>query len=171
MTMLPLDAFSAALICPKCRERLHPIDFRCSSGHSFKLIGGQPVLVDFDHSILAEDEVVSSNAGSAITRGGGGLKGSLVGLMLPKNEVAAKNARRLIDEMPKGGTLLVIGGADAGTGTEALYEEIGVIGFDIYGTRLTQFVADAHQIPLADASVDAVWIQAVLEHVLDPWGS
>jgi SAM-dependent methyltransferase len=33
---------------------------------------------------------------------------------------------------------------------------------------VTQFVADAHQIPLADGSVDAVVVQAVLEHVLDP---
>jgi SAM-dependent methyltransferase len=43
-----------------------------------------------------------------------------------------------------------------------------VIAFDLYGSALTQFIADAHQIPLADGSVDAVVIQAVLEHVLDP---
>jgi ubiquinone/menaquinone biosynthesis C-methylase UbiE len=29
-------------------------------------------------------------------------------------------------------------------------------------------VADGHQLPIADGSVDGVWIQAVLEHVLDP---
>ena len=30
------------------------------------------------------------------------------------------------------------------------------------------FVADAHQLPLANNSIDGVVIQAVLEHVLDP---
>jgi SAM-dependent methyltransferase len=33
---------------------------------------------------------------------------------------------------------------------------------------MVQFIAGAHQILLADKSVDAVVIQAVLEHVLDP---
>jgi ubiquinone/menaquinone biosynthesis C-methylase UbiE len=71
--------------------------------------------------------------------------------------------------MPPGGMLLIIGGADAGVGTAILYDELNVIGLDIYETRLVQIVADAHQIPLSDGSVDAVWIQAVLEHVLEPW--
>ena len=44
-----------------------------------------------------------------------------------------------------------------------------MIGFDIYGSPITQFIADAHQIPLRNESVDAVVVQAVLEHVLDPW--
>jgi SAM-dependent methyltransferase len=64
------------------------------------------------------------------------------------------------------GTTLVVGGGIQGTGTGRLGGEI--IAFDIYPTDLTRFVADAHHIPLVDGSVDGVWIQAVLEHVLDP---
>jgi SAM-dependent methyltransferase len=66
--------------------------------------------------------------------------------------------------------LLVIGGGTAGNGIEAVYADtrVRVVAFDIYGSPLTQFIADAHQIPLADQSVDAVVIQAVLEHVLEP---
>jgi ubiquinone/menaquinone biosynthesis C-methylase UbiE len=66
--------------------------------------------------------------------------------------------------------VLVIGGGTIGNGVEALYADrrIRIIGFDIYGSPMTQFIADAHQIPLASDSVDAVVIQAVLEHVLDP---
>jgi ubiquinone/menaquinone biosynthesis C-methylase UbiE len=57
-----------------------------------------------------------------------------------------------------------------GNGTERLYRanRASLLAFDIEPSPLTQFVADAHQIPLADGSVDAVVIQAVLEHVLDP---
>jgi len=45
---------------------------------------------------------------------------------------------------------------------------VRVAGFDIYASPNVQLVADAHAIPLADGCADAVWIQAVLEHVLDP---
>jgi ubiquinone/menaquinone biosynthesis C-methylase UbiE len=66
--------------------------------------------------------------------------------------------------------VLVIGGGTIGNGAEALYSDprMRLIAFDVYGSPVTQFIADAHQIPLADASVDAVVVQAVLEHVLDP---
>jgi len=66
--------------------------------------------------------------------------------------------------------VLVVGGGRVGNGAGALYAEgrVRVLGFDLYASPLTQFIADAHRIPLADESVDAVVIQAVLEHVLDP---
>lgn len=53
---------------------------------------------------------------------------------------------------------------------QKLYDDndIRVLAFDIYISPHILFVADAHQIPLADASIDCVIIQAVLEHVLDP---
>jgi len=43
-----------------------------------------------------------------------------------------------------------------------------MIGFDIYVSDHTHLIADAHQVPFADATFDAVLIQAVLEHVLEP---
>jgi SAM-dependent methyltransferase len=57
-----------------------------------------------------------------------------------------------------------------GNGLEQLYADrhARLIAFDIYASPLTQFIADAHRIPLATGSVDAVIVQAVLEHVLDP---
>jgi SAM-dependent methyltransferase len=79
---------------------------------------------------------------------------------------------RLVGEATPGTrpVVLVVGGGTLGSGAEALYDDprVGVVAFDIYGSPLVQFVADAHAIPLADASVDGVWVQAVLEHVLDP---
>jgi SAM-dependent methyltransferase len=65
---------------------------------------------------------------------------------------------------------LVVGGGTIGNGVEAPDSDrrLSVIAFDVYGTELVQFIADAHQMPLADKSVDAVVIQAVREHVLDP---
>jgi len=66
--------------------------------------------------------------------------------------------------------VLVIGGGTVGNGTGELYEDrrARVVAFDIYGSPMTQFIGDAHAIPIATGAVDAVVVQAVLEHVLDP---
>lgn len=96
------------------------------------------------------------------------------------NTVPAENVRRLLalarqQAANRGGgsspTVLVIGGGEMGFGLEDLYAspDVDVLAFDIYVSPLTQFVADAHHIPLASESVDAVVVQAVLEHVLEPW--
>jgi SAM-dependent methyltransferase len=66
--------------------------------------------------------------------------------------------------------VLVVGGATVGQGAGWLVGDASwtTIAFDIYPTGGTSFVADAHRIPLADRSVDVVWVQAVLEHVYRP---
>lgn len=180
MPLLPIAELASDLVCPRCRSavRADGDGYGCMGsgcGRRFPVLGGQPVLVDFDQSILAEEEVRARAAGSAIRRGkSSGAKSAILTVMLPPNRSAARNAERLIElskataERPR---LLIIGGGSEGEGTEALYRDasLQLIAFDIYGSELTQFVADAHQTPLGDATVDAVWIQAVLEHVLDPW--
>jgi SAM-dependent methyltransferase len=89
----------------------------------------------------------------------------------PPNRAAERNVARFLSLLPGPEPLvLVIGGGTIGNGVGALYDDrrVRVVAFDIYGSPLTQLIADAHQIPLASASVDGVLIQAVLEHVLDP---
>jgi SAM-dependent methyltransferase len=74
---------------------------------------------------------------------------------------------RVASERP---VILVIGGGTVGGGLDDLYNavDIDILAFDIYWSPFTQFMADAHRIPLADAAIDGVVIQAVLEHVLEP---
>ena len=66
--------------------------------------------------------------------------------------------------------VLVVGGAVVGFGASPLYEDasVSVVGSDIYRSDLTHLVADGHQLPFVDCSFDGVWIQAVLEHVVEP---
>ena len=132
------------------------------------------MLVDFERSILERDAITAAGDGSAPgtrrRRVFRRLPARVRAWWKPPNTVAARQVDGLIARLGGRSTrVLVIGGGALGNGTEALYAAApAVIGFDIYGSELTQFIADAHQIPLPDATVDAVVIQAVLEHVLDP---
>jgi ubiquinone/menaquinone biosynthesis C-methylase UbiE len=180
MGLLDLADVAPLLVCPRCRSRvLEATDgFRCSSKsctfnapRSFSLIGRWPTLVDFERSILEPAELCGSPTGALHRWSIERLPRRLRSWWKPRNRVAARNVERLLALLRAPAPLiLVIGGGVIGNGVEEIYSDRGtrVVAFDIYGTPLVQFIADAHQIPLADGSVDAVVVQAVLQQVLDP---
>ena len=140
----------------------------------FPVAAGQPVLIDFDQSVASPEWFTGvETPASPVTRRRQWPR-QLKGMLLGTAGISARNVRRFRDNIPSGPSSLVlmIGAATRGMGTNALYEdpEVRQVAFDIYPSVLTHFVADAHQIPLADACVDAVCVQAVLEHVVDPAG-
>jgi SAM-dependent methyltransferase len=172
------------LVCPRCRSELEYSDrarrclsaaCRYSAAGSFPTVGPWPVLVDFERSILKR-EAVEAAPGAALAPGalrhrvGDRMPAAVRAWWKPLNIVAARNVDTLLSRLDgQSPVVLVIGGAEMGNGVDAVYAgEPTVIAFDIYGTALTQVIADAHQIPLRSGTVDAVVIQAVLEHVLDP---
>jgi SAM-dependent methyltransferase len=69
--------------------------------------------------------------------------------------------------------VLVIGGRILGQGMESIGNNtaIDLVESDVsvsFGTR-TMLICDAHDIPFEDGSFDGVIVQAVLEHVADPY--
>ena len=184
MSLIDLPALASLLVCPRCRSSLleSETSLSCSSRScalhaegSFPLVGRWPALVDFEGSILVREDLGSSSEHGPLT---GSRRWSIDRFPArfrswwrPTNRVAVRNIDRLRSLLAGSSPLvLVVGGGTIGNGAEALYADprLRLIAFDVYGSSVTQFIADAHQIPLANASVDAVVIQAVLEHVLDP---
>lgn len=170
------------LRCPRCRGPLSAGERRwaCTdaaciySRDGFPVVGAQPCLVDFDDSILDRGELVASGGASRVARRGGGLTAALkraAHRLWQSDRFAQGLATRFLAAAVQSGArprVLVIGGGSIGRGAEPLYAGAEVVAFDIYASPNTQFVGDAHRIPCADGAFDGVWIQAVLEHVLEP---
>jgi SAM-dependent methyltransferase len=182
VSLASLAEIEPLFVCPRCHSPLTRSGsaFRCSSAScalsaptSFPLIGRLPGLVDFDGSILRREELDPDRGADPLVAprwSAERLPSSVRSLWKPVNAVAAGNVQRLLSQLEGQATVLVVGGGSVGNGVERLYDEsrIRVVAFDVYSSPLVQFIADAHQIPLADRSVDAVVVQAVLEHLVDP---
>lgn len=181
MALADREYIEALLCCPRCKVRvLFSGEGPYCTSPSCPMFGtprlsvcGQPVLIDFADSVVSPDDVLAWSSdqqshGSRLRY----LSRSLSRMTRGENQVAANNADRLLRFLHSTDdrALLVVGGGTIGSGADQLYRDpvISIVAFDVFASPLTQFVADAHHIPLPDEAVDAVWVQAVLEHVLDP---
>jgi len=182
------DALLSITACPRCRSRVIPCAdtdrkraYRCSNAgcelaeDGFPLLHEQPVLIDFSASIIDRAGILRRDGGSVQPRDVNGtwLRTHVHRLLCGDNH----NARRVAADLTRGlkkrrgkPRVLIIGGGTIGAGSSELCldRDIDVISLDVFASPNTTFVADGHRLPLVDGSVDAVWVQAVLEHVLDP---
>lgn len=147
-------------------------DPSCPRAAGFPVTSGQPVLIDFDASILDRGHFERTRGISPVRRAGRGLRYWVRRIAYGINRVAPANADEIVRHLREvpAPVVLIIGGGESGVGVDRLRTEpkLRLAVFDVYPSQETQFVSDAHGLPLQDGAVDAVWIQAVLEHVLDP---
>jgi SAM-dependent methyltransferase len=138
------------------------------------MVGAQPVLIDFAASIF-ERRMYDAESGSVLQRDVSrrSIGSRLHRLTFGGNPVAVSNSAKFIDLLKRESrrpVVLVVGGGTIGSGADELYHDdaIELVGTDVYASPHTVLVADAHRLPFEDGVFDGVWVQAVLEHVLEP---
>jgi SAM-dependent methyltransferase len=165
--------FASYLRCPRCLGELrhdHSALSCVECSESYPVLDGIPVLLNEDNSIFRIEDFVNG-AGTFFGDGSRFRRLSArLSPMLARNVVSEANFRRLLAELgPTDRRVLVVGGSVLGQGMDVLAgSDAELVETDVaFGPR-TRYVADAHDLPFADQTFDAVVAQAVLEHVVDP---
>ena len=137
---------------------------------SFICINGKPVLIDFSQSIIKEEWFQQTEENISVIGKRDDFLRKIKNLITGSSNNTSKSIDIFKKNLSKDSIVLLIGSGSVGSGLKNLYNDksLNLIACDIYPNNKIQFIADGHNIPLKDASVDGVIIQAVLEHVLDP---
>ncbi|QNE31047.1 methyltransferase domain-containing protein [Sphingomonas sp. NBWT7] len=177
-----IDDIADLLACPRCGADLArtPADrLSCSkkcAGDAQPVLprlAGKDVLVDFDRSVLDREATLASGASSVVKRGS--WRTVFRHVVDGTNPYVGMFARMMLDGVkrdpaPGPKTIVMFGAGEEGYGSKPLYEDpdVRIVAFDIYASPIVTFVADAHNVPVKDASVDGVWLQGMLEFTIDP---
>ena len=167
-----------ALRCPCCSSRLTSGEefLQCARpecGTRFVVLGGVPVLLNETWGLFSIEDNFRRFSGrqSRYLR----LK-TFAKRIVPRittNVAARRNysqlAKMLLNsrENPR---VLVIGAGGGGIGVNRLFKDgqIEVVETDVAISERTHVVCDAHQLPFANETFDAVIIQAVVEYLQEP---
>jgi SAM-dependent methyltransferase len=159
------------LACPICKEKLtkHKDGFECRKCETiFPIIKNVPVLINKKNSLFSVQSFYNNKSERKYKR--------ILKKIIPRislNLKAKDNYLKLSDllrERQNKSLVLVVGGGSTGQGIELIVDNPNIIPVetDVYFGKRNQIVADAHDLPFFSGSFDAVIIQVVLEHVVDP---
>lgn len=168
------------LRCPKCLSLLIEVENLLSCQNNgcqkkYPIVNDIPILINEEHSIfLIKDFLDNKETTFNLDKNTLEKIAKKIVPSISNNIKAKTNYKKLLSLLlsrtpsPK---VLVIGGSIPGEGFEQLLSEpkLILIESDVsFGPR-TQIIFDAHNIPFPNEYFDCVILQAVLEHVVDPY--
>jgi SAM-dependent methyltransferase len=164
--------------CPRCGKTLEwgeqqgkCTDPACAA--SYPIVGGIPILIDEAQSLFRVADLVKALA-SPPPRRAPTWKHRIRKLLptVSRNVGAAGNYRFLRNQLESRGSarVLVLGGGDLGEGMRELLgtRRLELVESDVVPGPRAAMLFDAHRIPFAESSFDAVVVQAVLCYLQDP---
>ncbi|RMD92642.1 MAG: class I SAM-dependent methyltransferase, partial [Calditrichaeota bacterium] len=135
-----------------------------------------PVLIDEKCSIFSIEDIIQNKECCSNKSFKNRFKRSVKKLLpeLTLNPISKRNYIKFEREILSNKSeaiVLVLGGGVIGKGMEHILANprLTFIETDVYFGPRTNLICDAHVLPFKDSSLDAVIIQAVLEHVVDPY--
>ncbi len=168
------------LICPATKGKLSQNGNYLASTLNpticYPVVDGIPILIDNDRSIFSIEDFIDRKDTTfklaEITPGKVTIK-KVIDQIIPSistNLKAAENYKKLIELLPSGSKILVIGGSIKGQGMDEIYANTSfeIIGADVSFGPEIDVISDAHDLPFDNETFDCVIVQAVLEHVLEP---
>ncbi|MCL1472413.1 methyltransferase domain-containing protein [Argonema antarcticum] len=174
------DSTQELLCCPVCQSKLtlEKEKFKCTNPQCethFPVVDGIPILVNESNSIFSIGDFLKYENTTFDLKNKSKIKEFITNL-LPGIDVNVKtkenyqNFAEVVLKLNKNPKILILGGSILGKGMEPILSvpSIEIISSDVSFGPYTALICDAHDIPFEDNSFDAVIIQAVLEHVLDP---
>lgn len=174
------SAIQELLCCPICKTKIKYQDdyFVCtiSTCHgTFPVIDGVPVLINEEASLFSLDDF-KNRSNTIVNLRENKAKKLLIHLvpMISKNIKAKQNYANFAELLLKQSMVpkvLILGCGNLGAQMKILlsYSSIELVESDVFFGPRTQLIVDAHDIPFASNSFDGIVIQAVLEHVVDPY--
>ena len=119
------------------------------------------------------DTICESNLKKKYISRSSKISSQIKSIFIVTNKISITNGTKFVDNLyliSKKPKVLIAGSAEIGNGTSSFLSDsnINTLGLDIYQTENVDLVADAHYLPFQNNTFDGVWIQAVLEHVMDP---
>ena len=169
-------SFEKYLICPETKSKLvKDGKFFYSTANpsiSYPIIDDIPILI-CDRKSLFSIKDFQSKSNTTWNLNPNRLY-DFIKLFVPSiglNLRAKKNYQNLARLLRNGSKILIVGGSVKGAGIDPIFSNktYKIINLDVSFGNHTNIIADSHDIPFNDGVFDCVIIQAVLEHVLDPY--